>query len=214
MNIFPIMGPLYSDTDYQKIDLTKSHLNEYDIRDEKELKNYLANLHQKCHARFLWGGYMEHRALYQSELFSSGDQPTRDIHLGIDIWGIVYDLIYAPLDGIIHSFAYNDRDLDYGYTLILEHQLEDGPCYTLYGHLGDAYYPSWHKGKIIKAGDVIADMGPKETNGGWLPHLHFQVIKDMEGLEGDFPGVCSSSDVQKYQEICPDPQRFISPIGQ
>lgn len=212
MDIFPIMGPSYSDADYQKVDLSKSHLDECGIRDEEALKNHLVNLHQKCRARFLWGGYMEHRSLYQSDLFSSGDQPSRDIHLGIDIWGIVYDPIYAPLDGIIHSFAYNDRDLDYGYTLILEHQLEDGHYYTLYGHLGDAYYPSWQKGKFIKAGEVIADVGPKETNGGWLPHLHFQVIKDMEEQEGDFPGVCSSSDVQKYQEICPDPLRFIAPI--
>ena len=140
------------------------------------------------------------------------DRHIRDIHLGIDIWGVVYDVIYAPLDGIIHSFAYNQGHLDYGYTLVLQHQVDGHTFFTLYGHLGESYYSSWKVGQVVKAGDALGDIGPKESNGGWLPHLHFQCIQDMESSEGDYPGVCSSADLYRFEQICPDPSFLIAPI--
>jgi len=203
------MGRSHLASDYAPIILSRDHLGQRSIRTEDDLKSYIARQHQEAAARFLWGGYLERRALYQSDLFLQDKEGVRDIHLGIDIWGIVYDLIYAPLPGRIHSFAYNDQDLDYGYTLILEHEVSDTRFYTLYGHLGDTYHHTWKVGKLVAAGEVIADLGPKTTNGGWLPHLHFQVMTDMMGKEGDFPGVCSEQHLRKYKEVCPDPINLI-----
>lgn len=214
MDLFPIMGAAHGRDDYTRINLSKPHLTDLKVSSESDLKKYLAEQHQQAKARFLWGGYLEHRSLYQSDLFLGDQEAIRDVHLGIDIWGIVYDLVFAPLDGIIHSFAYNDRHLDYGFTLILEHKIQNEKIYALYGHLAPTYYHTWEKGRKVKAGEVIADLGPKETNGGWLPHLHFQLIKDMEGREGDFPGVCSAEDREHYREICPDPWEWIVPLNE
>ncbi len=211
--IHPIMGYRHSREVYAKVDLSAGTLKSAGIKDEIDLAAHLATQHQISKARYLWGGYLERRSLYQSDLFLGGAEEIRDIHLGIDIWGIVYEVIHAPLDGLIHSFAYNDQHLDYGYTLILQHDIDGQHFYTLYGHLGDTYYHTWKVGASISAGVAIGDLGPKETNGGWLPHLHFQCILDMESREGDFPGVCSASDKAHYQSICPDPTFLIAPIN-
>ena len=61
------------------------------------------------------------------------------------------------------------------------------------------------KGKFIKKREKIADMGTFEENGGWPPHLHFQIIKDMEGYLGDYPGVAKKSELDHYKNNCPDP---------
>jgi len=210
--LYPIMGERHGPEAYGQVNLSRQHLSGVGVHDEDGLKAYLAATHQASGVRYLWGGYLERRSLYQSDLFKDDPHAIRDIHLGIDIWGIVYDVVHAPLDGIIHSYAYNDHDLDYGYTLILAHTIDDQTFYTLYGHLGDTYYHQWKIGQQIKAGHVIADIGPKETNGGWLPHLHFQCMLDMQDKKGDYPGVCSSRDKEKYQTNCPDPICLIAPI--
>ena len=57
------------------------------------------------------------------------------LHLGTDIWGPVGTKIFAPLGGMVHSFAFNNNLGDYGATIILQHQLDTWNFYTLYGHL-------------------------------------------------------------------------------
>jgi len=52
---------------------------------------------------------------------------------------------------------------------------------------------------------VIAHFGEPNENGHWPPHLHFQIILDMELKQGDYPGVCKYSERQKYLANCPDP---------
>jgi hypothetical protein len=41
-------------------------------------------------------------------------------------------------------------------------------------------------------------------NGNWPPHLHFQLIIDMQGMKGDYPGVCKFSERERYLANCPD----------
>ena len=45
----------------------------------------------------------------------------RTIHLGMDLFIQEGSPVFAPLDGIVHSFANNNRKHDYGPTIILEH---------------------------------------------------------------------------------------------
>jgi murein DD-endopeptidase MepM/ murein hydrolase activator NlpD len=77
--------------------------------------------------------------------------------------------------------------------------------YFLFGHLNQNNLANLHEGKFIKKGEKIADLGTFEENGGWPPHLHFQIIKDLEGCSGDYPGVVKKSDLDHYQQNCPDP---------
>jgi very-short-patch-repair endonuclease len=133
-----------------------------------------------------------------------GAEPRR-LHLGIDIWGKPYTKVMAPWDGIVHSFAFNNAFGDYGATIILTHNLEGQTFHTLYGHLSLNSIKNIQEGDVVRKGDVFCEFGIPFENGQWPPHLHFQLIVDMEGKKGDYPGVCKYSERQRYLDNCPDP---------
>src|SRR5215203_2600061 len=137
-----------------------------------------------------------------------GAEPRR-LHLGIDIWGKPYTKVMAPLDGIVHSFAFNNAFGDYGATIIITHNFQGQTFHTLYGHLSLNSIKNIQEGDRVKRGDVFAEFGIPFENGQWPPHLHFQIILDMEGHKGDYPGVCRYSEREKYLSNCPDPDLIL-----
>ncbi len=208
-DIFPIMGRQYNAKDFAKINLDKDHLSQLNIDTEDGLKSYLSQCQYENKALWLIGGYMEHRSLYQSDLFDGTHESVRDIHLGVDIWGPVNSSIHLPIDGVIHSFGFNDKLLDYGYTLVVKHSYEGQEFHTLYGHLSSSHIDIWKVGDTLSAGEIVGTIGSILENGGWLPHLHFQIIIDLEGNKGDYPGVCSRSRVNYFGHNCPNPEVLI-----
>lgn len=157
-------------------------------------------------ARFAIGGYAEHRVIYsQNPLFKTDEEP-RIVHLGVDIWAPAGSTIFSPLDAKVHSFNFNNALGDYGGIIILTHQCESLRFHSLYGHLSLNSLAGLTVGMEVESGQKIADLGDVSENGGWPPHLHFQLIIDMEGMEGDYPGVCKLSEKERYMANCPDPQ--------
>lgn len=154
------------------------------------------------------GGYGEHRVFYERSPLFQGEEP-RSIHLGADVWIEARTPVYAPLEGAVHSYADNDAFGDYGPTIVLQHELEGQRFHTLYGHLDHASLEWPEAGKDVKGGTVIGWVGPEEVNGNWPPHLHFQVIIDMERMKGDYPGVARPSEKGAYLANCPDPAPFL-----
>lgn len=153
------------------------------------------------------GGYLELRSIYQySDHFSTDN---RCLHLGIDIWAPKHTPIFAPLDGRIHSFQNNDNFRDYGPTLILEHQEQGLTFYSLYGHLSMEDLEGLSEGQAIAKGASFCRLGGVDENGGWPPHLHFQLITDMGDKKGDFPGVCAVKDADFYKQVCPNPNLLL-----
>ena len=69
--------------------------------------------------------------------------------------------------------------------------------------------PSLKVGQTFNRGESIATLGDASVNGDYPPHLHFQIIKDMQGLKGDYPGVCSRLDLNFYLSNCPDPNLLL-----
>ncbi|MEO6454517.1 MAG: peptidoglycan DD-metalloendopeptidase family protein [Ginsengibacter sp.] len=210
-----------------KIDFTEENneLKNVDISDSEALAAYINKMQKAAKAKFVIGGYNENRTLYKghdlfkgssSKLSSSppvekgtGDE-ARTIHLGIDIWGEEGTKVYAPIGGLVHSFAYNNNYGDYGATIILMHQLDTFIFYTLYGHLSLADIAKVSEFQYIIRGHVIGHFGSPEENGHWPPHLHFQVIKDLRTYKGDYPGVCTSAERKKYLVNCPDPDSILN----
>ena len=155
--------------------------------------------------RYGVGGYMEHRTIYAfSSHFDTEDEPRR-LHLGVDIWGDAGTPVYAPLDGVVHSYQDNNHIGDYGPTIILQHSLNGLTLYSLYGHLSRESMVGLSTGKTVVKDQQIATLGGIGENGQWPPHLHFQLMFDVEGKRGDYPGVCKYSERETWRINIPDP---------
>lgn len=186
-------------------DFTESNteLTPEEIADTALFSEYIDLTIKKSKARYGIGGYKENRTLYRrSNMF--GGEEARSVHLGVDIWGPAGTPVYAALGGMVHSFAFNDHFGDYGATIILLHQLETIAFHTLYGHLSLADISKLTEGAYINRGQVIGHFGEPAENGNWPPHLHLQIIRDMNLMNGDFPGVCKLSDSKAYLLNSPD----------
>jgi peptidoglycan LD-endopeptidase LytH len=183
------------------------------IEDTEKFTAYIQNELRAANARYGIGGYAEHRTVYsRSGVFDAdafSEEPRR-LHLGVDIWGPVGTPVYAPLGGMVKSFAFNDHFGDYGATIILLHQLEGVAFYSLYGHLSVRDIENLSEGAYIIRGQVIGHFGPPEENGHWPPHVHIQLIYELGTAYGDYPGVCKFSEKDKYMENCPDPDLMIN----
>lgn len=196
-----------------------ANLSPKDIADTERFAGWINRTLREHGARYGIGGYGEHRTLYaRSKHFDQSpggmaaqtdSAEPRRLHLGIDIWGPVGTRIMAPLDGIVHSFAFNNNDSDYGATLILTHKLDKVAFHTLYGHLSLNSIKGRMEGEKIEKGEVIAEFGMRFENGNWPPHLHFQIIIDMQGWKGDYPGVCRFSERQQWLDNCPNPNLIL-----
>lgn len=208
------------------LDLTKHNtdLTEFIFNDTEAFTGYIQRELARNNALYLIGGYKELREMYKrSALFSfekthlkTADIPSaqnaepRRLHLGIDIWGAAGTKVYAPLGGMVHSFANNDHYGDYGATIILQHQLDMVQFHTLYGHLSIKDIETLREGQVITRGQCFAHFGTPFENGNWPPHLHFQVIEDMRYKEGDYPGVCTVSEAEQYLHNCPNPDFILN----
>ncbi|MNF26258.1 hypothetical protein D3C84_68880 [compost metagenome] len=171
-----------------------------------DFENFIEKNLAENHSKVAYGGYNEERNLYKrSSVFNDNKTEERNIHIGLDLWIKAGTSVLAALDGTVHSFNYNNNLGDYGPTIILEHQLENQTFYTLYGHLSLESIAELEIGTFFSKGQQLASLGDATVNGDYAPHLHFQIIKNIGDHCGDYPGVCSKSDLDFYLENCPDP---------
>lgn len=211
---FPVVPFDASRDELLLMDFTANNkeLNDDILNNTEKFSKYINQKLKKNNATYGVGGYNEHRTIYsRSNVFDSTDnEEPRRLHLGIDIWGKEGTEISAPLIGLVHSFAFNNAYGDYGATIILQHELAGVPFYTLYGHLSLSDIKNLHEGEQIDAGKVFAHFGSKEENGNWPPHLHFQLITNIENRKGDYPGVCKFSERNVFLKNCPDPDLILN----
>ncbi|MBP3193672.1 peptidoglycan DD-metalloendopeptidase family protein [Natronogracilivirga saccharolytica] len=162
------------------------------------------------------GRYNEKRSgMYTTELFGG----VRHIHVGLDIWVPAGTPVYAFADGEVLFFRDNNHPGDYGPTIVTRHQLpaalfrenagkrEEILVYALFGHLSRESLDGTNvtRGMAFKKGDILARVGDDLENGGWVPHLHFQLSLEHPA-EPDMPGVVSEEQLEESLKRFPDPQ--------
>lgn len=163
---------------------------------------------RKKSSKFGIGKYNEVRkGMYTSELFA-GD---RNIHMGIDIATPVGEPVMSFFSGEIFLFGYNAAPGDYGATLITRHVFPEGELFALYGHLSKASLAEKKIGQKIAKGEVIAWVGDFFENGGWNPHLHFQ-LSFLQPTTFDMPGAVNAQNHQQALKDYPDPQLVLGKL--
>ncbi|WP_299129997.1 peptidoglycan DD-metalloendopeptidase family protein [uncultured Winogradskyella sp.] len=217
LNAYPLLGTSIAKETYIPLDLSihNTELNAVNVSSSNDLEKFIWN-HMRWHnAKAAFGGYLEQRGIYQRSAYFKGNmcqtersrspEEERNIHLGLDLWIEANTSIFSPLEGIIHSFKNNTNHGDYGPTIILRHDFDAFQFYTLYGHLSLASIENLEVGENVKQGQQIAALGTAEVNGDYPPHLHFQIIKDIQDYSGDYPGVSNKTDLKFYRQNCADP---------
>jgi murein DD-endopeptidase MepM/ murein hydrolase activator NlpD len=209
----PAIDSILSINKYIKIDISKKNkdLLNFDVASAAEWDIYINSYLKKNEKDVAFGGYIEKRNLYdRSDYFKKmAENEKRNIHLGVDLWCEENTKVLAILDGEVHSFKNNNNHGDYGPTVILKHQIDNEIFYTLYGHLSLISIENMIIGDTVLKGDCIGFLGGASVNGEYAPHLHFQIIKDLQGNFGDYPGVSSEKNIAFYKTNCPDPNLLL-----
>lgn len=207
-----VISPEIEYSEYVALDLsvTNSDLQNHKLETAQDYEVFIQNQLDAHNGKIMFGGYIETRNLYKrSTVFKNPNVEERNIHIGLDLWINEQAPIFAALDGKIHSFQNNTALGDYGPTIILEHEIDNFKFHTLYGHLSAISLEEKKVGDSVQKGQQIATLGLPPINGDYAPHLHFQLIIDMEGKIGDYPGVCSENTLSFYKENCPDPNGLL-----
>jgi 4-aminobutyrate aminotransferase-like enzyme/Ser/Thr protein kinase RdoA (MazF antagonist) len=167
------------------------------------------------HGTEAWiGRYGEPRGVYTDTAFRASPyrgSPRRTVHLGIDIFMEVGTPVHTPHDAVVESVEDRTAHLDYGGMVVLRHATAEGDEFTtLYGHLAPDSTGHLTPGQRLKRGAKIADLGGPSDNGGWQPHLHFQLVVAPEAMPATWPGVADPDDRDLWQAICPNPAALLN----
>jgi len=75
----------------------------------------------------------------------------------------------------------------------------------LFGHLDAASVAFKRVGQVVKRGERLGAFGRENENGGWAPHVHFQVSL-IPPATHDMPGVVSAAQRDRARLDYPDPR--------
>jgi murein DD-endopeptidase MepM/ murein hydrolase activator NlpD len=203
----PMFEPVLTAENSVYMELSSAN-NTFEGLSETEIDAEVFNRIEKAGAIAGVGGYLENRSVYRDTELFQGDEE-RCIHIGVDVFMPSGTPIFAPLEGEVHSFANRQVGGDYGPVIILRHRPGEFEFHSLYGHLAEASLEGLYDGKSVISGEKIAEIGPRPINGNWTPHLHFQLIQDMQDYHGDYPGVVRPADLEFFKRNCPDPSMLI-----
>ncbi|WP_174232025.1 aminotransferase class III-fold pyridoxal phosphate-dependent enzyme [Roseovarius sp. EL26] len=160
------------------------------------------------------GYYNEPRLIYAEPGFRKGPwraSDRRTVHLAVDVFAPEGTALYAPLDAIVEVVENRNYHLDYGGVAILRHETPDGDgFYTLYGHLDPELCERLTPGDKITKGENFAKLGDPTQNGGWSPHVHFQLALTTVGMEANWPGVGDPDEMQLWHAVCPNPAALLN----
>lgn len=163
----------------------------------KKPHNWLFVIQDKYKSN-IYGGFLEDR----SKLLDSRHDINAPIHLGIDFWAPERTPVYFPLNPLVSTakpkliYSHTKNSIggwggrkDYLY----------GPFVYIFSHLDSSLL---HK-DILKVGVL----GDRSTNGGWMPHLHLQI------LYADYYNKVSHPDMDAYAPINSDMINYhVNPI--
>jgi murein DD-endopeptidase MepM/ murein hydrolase activator NlpD len=195
------------------LDLSITNTEIASLQSAASFEIYINQLLKQNQATVAYGGYLEQRNLYKrSSIFNNTQTDERNIHLGVDFWCDANTAVLAAFNGSVHSFANNLGLGNYGPTIILQHHIDGFIFHTLYGHLSNESLTNITIGQKVQAGQTIGSLGNSTVNGNYSPHLHFQLIIDLQSNIGDYPGVCAIKDLEFYKANCPNPALVLKEI--
>lgn len=135
----------------------------------------------------------------------------RCLHVGIDLGAPVGTAVCAFADGKVLHVGCNPNPGDYGFVIVTEHVVDGQSLYALFGHLSATSVVGKTCGAVVKRGDTLGWIGSKSENGGWPPHVHFQLSR-VRPPTHDMPGVVDPAERDVALKLYPDPRVVLGKI--
>ncbi|WP_377190843.1 aminotransferase class III-fold pyridoxal phosphate-dependent enzyme [Ruegeria meonggei] len=163
----------------------------------------------------VWLGYYnEPRLIYAEPEFRKGPWKASDrrtVHLAVDVFAPAGTVLHAPMSGRVEAVENRNAHLDYGGVVILHHETPEGDAfYTLYGHLDPEVCDRLKPGDPVAQGAAFAQLGDAAQNGGWAPHVHFQLALATGGMQTNWPGVGDPDEMELWHALCPNPAALLN----
>lgn len=151
----------------------------------------------------------DRRGMYETALFQ-GAEP-RTIHVGLDMAAPEGTPVFSPYSGEIHGAAILSADGDYGGTVIVRSRpsVEGERLYSLLGHLSHRSAKRWRTGDRVAAGELLGWLGSAKENGGWNPHLHWQLTW-LEPTHIDLPGAVAARHRDEALQVFLNPELYLA----
>lgn len=147
------------------------------------------------------------------EIRSGLYEGSRTLHMGVDIGAPAKTPIYHFFDGkILAVVDLRGKPKDFGILVITEHQIDHQTVFAAYGHVDPEALQSLQVDQQFGRGTLLGRIASKEDNGGWNPHLHFQ-LSLVHPLEPHLiVGVVDPKERQQALAIYPDPRVVLGDI--
>lgn len=168
----------------------------------QEFDDYFNSLMQNSNTNFLIGKYGEDRKkLFENFGIERFTKNGKTLHAGIDIFMPALSKVTLPEDAKLIESKKDTEIGGYGHYLIYECK----KVFLLFGHVYPQVYLT--VGETYNKGEIIATLSKIEDNGGYLPHLHFQVLKKNVPINTD--GYVTLQALKKHTL---DPIKYLSLI--
>src|SRR5690606_34914254 len=77
-------------------------------------------------------------------------------------------------------------------------------------HLAPGSLTGLRSGQRLEKGERFASLGDVSENGGWNPHLHFQLALTTAGHGDDWPGVADPDELFLLEALFPNPAALLN----
>lgn len=157
------------------------------------------------------GSWGERRKIYTTDAFVSklADGDRRDVHLGLDLFLDAGTAVQTPLGATVVDVWVCPNPQDYGGCVLLQHDPEPGVTFrSLWGHLAPASIATLRPGQFLAKGASFAQLGDFSENGGWIAHLHLQLVTTKEQNADCIIGVGEDRFRRVWQDLYPDAASF------
>ena len=155
------------------------------------------------------GRYLEPRVpeTAPADLPGSRAREPATIQLGIEVFCRAGTPVRAPLAGEVAWAEDDRRRFGDGTSVGLRHELGGEVFWTSYRHLEGECLATLRPGHPVRRGETLGSLADPSGNGGWPPHLHFQVL--LADFRGRPPRRTSIRNVRVIAALSPDPSGFL-----
>lgn len=181
--------------------------------DPDHVESRSAQLQRILGVDWFYGGWMEDRSIVWSDTYLR--ETGNFLHLADDFNVPAGTMVFCVADGpIVHMGTDSPLKGGWGGHIVQKIQFHGKPHALIYCHLG--FMQPRDTPCDISKGDFIGLVGNKSENGGWGPHLHLQLVADIDDvtdwahfMDKEIDGYGKVSDIEYWAKRCPDPTPLI-----